>query len=284
MNIKQLREFVVVAQERQITAAAKRLYMAQPPLSYQMKQLEKEVGTKLMVRTPYGIRLTDAGITFLSYAQQITRIAGNASEAIHLQKAGKLGVIHLGLISSLGQLLPNKALQQFSHYYPHVKFEITENNTFELVKQLNRNLIDLAVMRTPFNHRHLNTRTIHSDKMVAVFNPQRTNVSKQSLSIKDFNEQPIVLYSRFESLINRTFAEKGVDPFVAVRCDNALTAVTWARAGMGIAIVPESTVHNQQYTPIDYPDWETKIQLAWRKDQSVKPVIKQTIQWLSQNK
>lgn len=282
MNIKQLQEFIVVAEERQITAAAKRLYMAQPPLSYQMKQLEKEVGAKLMVRTPYGIRLTDAGVTLLSYAKQITHLAGNANEAIHQQQAGKFGVIHLGLISSLGHLLPTPALRQFSNYYPHVKFEITEGNTYELVKKLKQNLIDLAVMRTPFNRRGLATRTIHRDQMVVIGDHQRFNFSKRSMRISDFNNQAIILYSRFEALLNQTFAQAGVDPFVAVRCDNALTAVTWAKAGMGLAIIPESTVHGQGYTPIDYPGWQTEIQLAWRQDQAVKPVIKQAIQWLDE--
>ena len=75
MNVRQLQEFLVVAQEKQITAATKRLYMAQPPLSYQMKQLEKELGTKLFTRNSYGIQLTAAGESFQRYAQKIVRLA-----------------------------------------------------------------------------------------------------------------------------------------------------------------------------------------------------------------
>lgn len=68
MNLKQLRYFLTVAQEKQITAAAKRLYIAQPPLSYQLKQLEKELEVKLFIRTAHGIELTDAGRELESYA------------------------------------------------------------------------------------------------------------------------------------------------------------------------------------------------------------------------
>lgn len=64
MNLKQLRYFLIVAQEQQLTSAAKLLYIAQPPLSYQMKQLEKELGTKLFIRESHGITLTEAGKIF----------------------------------------------------------------------------------------------------------------------------------------------------------------------------------------------------------------------------
>ena len=70
MNIKQLKYFLVVAEERQITSAAKKLYIAQPPLSYQLKQLEKEVGVQLFVRTAHGIELTEEGKVFQKYAEK----------------------------------------------------------------------------------------------------------------------------------------------------------------------------------------------------------------------
>lgn len=71
MNLKQLQYFITVAQERQITSAAKRLYIAQPPLSYQLKQLEKELNTKLFNRTAYGIELTPQGEIFKKYAEKM---------------------------------------------------------------------------------------------------------------------------------------------------------------------------------------------------------------------
>ncbi|NRO36818.1 HTH-type transcriptional regulator TfdS [Lactobacillus helveticus] len=75
MNIKQLRYFLVVAEEKQITSAAKRLYIAQPPLSYQLKQLEIELGAQLFKRTAHGIELTDAGQILQSYASEILSLS-----------------------------------------------------------------------------------------------------------------------------------------------------------------------------------------------------------------
>ena len=71
MNLKQLEYFIAVAEEKQVTAAAKRLNIAQPPLSYQLKQLEKELGVQLLKRTAHGVQLTPAGSTLAEYAKQI---------------------------------------------------------------------------------------------------------------------------------------------------------------------------------------------------------------------
>ena len=89
MTLKQLRYFLVVAEEKQITAAAKRLYIAQPPLSYQLKQLEKELGAQLFKRTAHGIELTDVGQIFQSYANEIISLAQNAENQVHKTISGE---------------------------------------------------------------------------------------------------------------------------------------------------------------------------------------------------
>ena len=108
MNIKQLKYFLVVAEERQITSAAKKLYIAQPPLSYQLKQLEKEVGVQLFVRTAHGIELTEEGKVFQKYAEKIVALSVSAKSQIHQIKEGELGKIRIGVISSCGGVVPNE--------------------------------------------------------------------------------------------------------------------------------------------------------------------------------
>ena len=93
MNIKQLKYFLVVAEERQITSAAKKLYIAQPPLSYQLKQLEKEVGVQLFVRTAHGIELTEEGKVFQKYAEKIVALSISAKSQIHQIKEDRKSVV-----------------------------------------------------------------------------------------------------------------------------------------------------------------------------------------------
>lgn len=288
MNLKQLQAFLVVAQERQITAAAKRLYMAQPPLSYQMKQLEKELGTKLFTRSSYGIELTPAGRTFLTYAQQMVKVRQAAEEALSQEKTGQMGTVHLGLISSTGELLPNQALTQLTTYYPRVNFEITEGNTMALIDQLNSGLLDLAIVRTPFNTRGLIQQVLYQDQMVAVGNHQRYSFPSARMQIKDFDHQPLILYRRFEAIFNDTFARNGITPFYSVKCDDARTAINWADKGMGIALVPRLITQScarSAITTVDYPAWDSQIEVVWQRDGGLSPVAKRFVNLLtSENK
>lgn len=286
MNLKQLQAFLVVAQERQITAAAKRLYMAQPPLSYQMKQLEKELGVKLFKRNSYGIELTTAGETFQTYAQQMVKLRQAAGEALSQDKTGRLGTVHLGLISSTGELVPNPALTQLIADYPQVNIAITEDNTMGLVDRLNSGLLDLAIVRTPFNTRGLSQRVLYQDEMVAVGDHARYRFPATSMRINDFDRQPLILYRRFEAIFNDTFARHGITPFYSVKCDDARTAIKWADKGMGIAVVPRLIAQSDATAPltaIDYTAWNSEIEVVWQRDAQLSPVVQRFINLLTTN-
>lgn len=280
MNIKQLRQFLVVAQEHQITSAAKLLYTSQPPLSYNMKQLEKELNTKLFIRESHGIELTDAGKVFQQYAKKVVTLSDNVKEEVQREQAGTMGTIKLGLMSSAGQLIDPQILNSFRQYYPAVTFELVESNTFNLIKQLNSGLIDLALVRTPYNAQGLVKKTITNDPMVAVYDSAQFSMPAKSLSLHDFEHQPLILYRRFEAIFNDGFAQEGINPFYAIKCDDARTAILWADQGMGIALVPQSIAQlysRQTVQVIDHPKWSTKAQIVWQKGSQVSPVVKRLI-------
>ena len=287
MNLKQLQAFLVVAQERQITAAAKRLYMAQPPLSYQMKQLEKELGVKLFLRNAHGITLTSAGRTFQGYAQQMVKLGQAAGEALSKEKSGRIGTIHLGLISSTVELVPNTGMQHLTADYPRVNFAITEGNTMALIDELNSGLLDLAIVRTPFNTRGLEQRPLYQDRMVALGDHDRYQFPTGQMGITDFDQQPLIIYRRFEAIFNDTFARQGVMPHYCVKCDDARTAIMWANQGMGIAVVPQliaQTYTKVPLTVVDYPAWKSQIEIVWQSGAQLSPLAKRFINLLMENK
>ncbi|WP_297820353.1 LysR family transcriptional regulator [uncultured Lactobacillus sp.] len=284
MNLKQLEYFIVVAQERQITSAAKRLYIAQPPLSYQLKQLEKELHTKLFKRTAYGIELTTEGEAFKKYAEKMITLSKEMKAEILHSDNDHSGVIRLGLISSAGNLIPNKAFSQLTRFYPEIKFELFEGNTFSIIEKLDNDLIDVAIVRTPFNMRGLKNKILNTDEMVAVFDSESFDFKNSSIKIQDLANKPLILYRRFEALFNESFSHQGMFPFYAVKCDDARTAILWADRGMGIALVPESiakTYSTKSIQAIDHLSWSSHIELVWKKDKKPKPVVQRLIDSLS---
>lgn len=279
MNLKQLRYFLVVAEEKQITAAAKRLYIAQPPLSYQLKQLEKELGAQLFKRTAHGIELTDVGQIFQSYANEIISLAQNAENQVHKTISGELGTIAIGMASSSTGLIPMNSFNELRKYYPEISFDIYEDNTYGILNKLEKKTIDLGIVRTPYNQTGLNTKTLTTEKMMAI-SVDPDFQQKKELRIKDLADQPLIIYRRFEDIFNQTFAHHGLKPFYAVKCDDSRTAITWAKRKMGVALVPESiatTYAQENMIAIKHANWITHLQLVWRKDHQVTPLMKKII-------
>lgn len=279
MNLKQLRYFLVVAEEKQITAAAKRLYIAQPPLSYQLKQLEKELGAQLFKRTAHGIELTDVGQIFQSYANEIISLAQNAENQVHKAISGELGTIAIGMASSSTGLIPMNSFNELRKYYPEISFDIYEDNTYGILDKLEKKTIDLGIVRTPYNQTGLNTKTLTTEKMMAI-SVDPDFQQKKELRIKDLADQPLIIYRRFEDIFNQTFAHHGLKPFYAVKCDDSRTAITWAKRKMGVALVPESiatTYAQENMIAIKHANWITHLQLVWRKDHQVTPLMKKSL-------
>ena len=279
MNLKQLRYFLVVAEEKQITAAAKRLYIAQPPLSYQLKQLEKELGAQLFKRTAHGIELTDVGQIFQSYANEIISLAQNAENQVHKTISGELGTIAIGMASSSTGLIPMNSFNELRKYYPEISFDIYEDNTYGILDKLEKKTIDLGIVRTPYNQTGLNTKTLTTEKMMAI-SVDPDFQQKKELRIKDLADQPLIIYRRFEDIFNQTFAHHGLKPFYAVKCDDSRTAITWAKRKMGVALVPESiatTYAQENMIAIKHANWITHLQLVWSKDHQVTHLMKKII-------
>lgn len=279
MNFKQLNYFLVVAEEGQITSAAKRLFVGQPALSYQLKQLEEELGAKLFIRQPYGIELTEAGKKLRDYAGQILTLAKNVQTEITELDRGGRGRVKLGSVSSSIGELPSAKLTAFARQHPCVSFDIYEDNTFGILDKLQGNLLDLAIVRTPYNWVNLNFVDISDEPMTAV-TCQDFFPGKGKVGLQDLAGQPLVIYRRFEDMFKEAFAEKGLTPNFVVKCDDSRTAIRWSDSGLGIALVPESiakTYAKGHIYPIDSAKWRTRLQLVWRKDRVVTPLMRQII-------
>ncbi len=137
------------------------------------------------------------------------------------------------------------------------------------------------MVRTPLNMQGLEKKILNTDRMVAVYDSTSFELPSAKLHPDDLASQPLILYRRFEALFNREFAQLGIVPFYAVRCDDARTAILWADRGMGVALVPESIAGEYAHStvvPIDYPAWNTHVQLVWKKERVMRPVIRHLIE------
>lgn len=273
MDFKQLAYFCAIVEEGNITAAAKRLHISQPPLSYQLMQLEAELGVVLLERGARKARLTDAGRVLYERAQNILTLTSNAKQEMLALGAGSRGTLRLGTISSSGAVLLGGRVRAFHNRFPDVRFEIHEGNTFELIDLLQDGVIDLAIVRTPFRAPGCERIELAAEPMVyAAQGSFFDNKNAPSLPLGALQGKPLVIYRRFEQLICETLRAEQIEPDILCLNDDARTSLMWASAGLGVAIVPESisTIFGGKRgflcKKIDDPRLETKITAIWKKD------------------
>lgn len=168
MELRQLSYFTTIVNEGNISQAAKKLNISQPPLSHQMKLLEEELGVTLFERGSRRIRLTPAGKTLYDRALTILDLSQAACTELTAQKQEIQGTLRLGIISSAIEFVTRQYLVPFRQTYSKAVFELHESNSYHLLDLLRSNQIDLAVIRTPFAKAGLEMQALPPDPFLAI--------------------------------------------------------------------------------------------------------------------
>ena len=146
MEIRQLEYFREIATTGSINEAARRLNMSQPPLSYQMKQLEAELNVTLFERTRTGVTLTEAGKLLYERAENLLNFVSSTRQEV--AEAGKKRVLRIGMTpTTVGTMMP--FISEFARKNPDVNFEVHDGITYTLYNYLMDGIVDVAVVRTP---------------------------------------------------------------------------------------------------------------------------------------
>lgn len=265
MDLRQLEYFREIADMGSINEAARRLNMSQPPLSYQLKLLEDELGVRLFERSRQGVALTEAGKLLYSRAGELLSYAG--STKLEIAQFGKKRVLRLGMTSStVAPMIPYIA--QFARKNPEVNFEVHDGTTFSLFNSLMDGIIDISVVRTPLQLDGVEHLQLCHEPMIAVSSPTLRAEEGKLLSLADLTERPLIVYRRYEKLICDAFRAHGLEPDIFCVCDDARGAILWAKEALATAIFPQSMASmctELRIQTIDESALETKILLIWRQ-------------------
>lgn len=277
MDIKQLIYFVTIVEEGNISQAAKKLHISQPPLSNQIKLLEDDLGLKLMERGARKITLTDAGKILYKRANNILELAKATKKELKDLENGLHGTLSLGTVSTSGSALLSKRMIDFHNTCPKVRFEIHEGNTYELIELLSAGIIEVAIVRTPFKDSNLNCIYLNEEPMVAVMKEEYDWTKKEKISIKDLKDKPLILYRRFENLITTSFNNVCIEPNIFCKNDDARTALMWANSGLGVAIMPKSALNiistdKLVFKEINEKELNTQIAAIWIKERFLSSI------------
>ncbi|GAA4660887.1 MULTISPECIES: LysR family transcriptional regulator [Amycolatopsis] len=163
MDLRALRYFVTVAEERHVGRAAVRLHMTQPPLSRAIRNLEKDLGVRLFDRTPKGVGLTPAGKTLYDEARALLAQADRVRARV--TGAGRLSV---GTLADTAEQVGRSVVELFRRRHPGVTVDIHEVDLGDPTAGLRAGLVDVALTRSPFDDSGLGTRVLRSDAVGVV--------------------------------------------------------------------------------------------------------------------
>ena len=275
MDIRQLEYFRKIAETGSISEAARQLHLSQPPLSYQLRGLEEELGVQLVARTHQGVSLTEAGKLLYQRAGELLRFADSAK--IEVSQAGRRQVLRLGMTSTtVAPMMP--IVSAFSRRNPRVHFEVHDGPSFSLYNLLLNGIIDLSVVRTPLRLDEVEHMVLQEERMIAV---SADPFSASSLRLADLASYPLILYRRYQNFILDAFHAQGLEPEVFCLCDDARSAMQWAEAGLAAAIFPQSMqglCSRLQVYPIEEDALRTQILLIWRKEEPLRPIAQAFLQ------
>ncbi|MFD7549654.1 LysR family transcriptional regulator [Streptomyces sp. NPDC059578] len=276
MQLQQLRYFVAVAETRHFTRAAELVHVAQPSLSQQVRALERELGADLFLRARGNITLTDAGEALLPLARRI--LADVDTARLEVQELAQLrrGRVRLGATPSLCTGLLPEVLRTFRDRYPGIQLVIEEGGSHDLVRELARGALDLAlvVLPLPSPSPALTTVEVLREELVVVSPPDAPAPGRGGeVRVADLAGEPLVMFRHGYDLRELTVAAcraEGFEPDFAVEGGELDAVLGFVRAGLGVAVVPRMVATrpglNLRVTPLARPGLHRTIALAHRSD------------------
>lgn len=278
VQFQQLQYFVAVAETRHFTRAADLVHVAQPSLSQQIKALERELGADLFLRARGNITLTDAGEALLPLARRILADADTARHEVQELVQLRSGRVRLGATPSLCTGLLPDVLRAFHHRYPGIRLLIEEGGSHDLVRELARGALDLAlvVLPLPTPSPALTTVELLREDLVVVSSPEAPapgGRGRRTVRISDLETEPLVMFRHGYDLRELTVAAcraEGFEPVFAVEGGEMDAVLGFVRAGLGVAVVPRMvatrTGRGLRVTPLARPGLHRAIALAHRSD------------------
>jgi DNA-binding transcriptional LysR family regulator len=276
MELRHLRYFVGVAEALSFTRAAEKLHTAQPSLTRQIKDLEEELGVRLLNRTKRQVTLTDEGRSFLVDAKRVLALAAETVESVRRLSSGETRVLNVGYVSNLFyDLLPN-TLASFRQSFPTVSVNLFDLSCGEQFRALEDGKLDLGFvgLHEPIARRGLEFRAVVSYKTVAALSKDNPLAGKATVELKAlasgfFIGMSEASYPGYRDWLTKTCRRVTFTPKVLQDVDLERTMIHAVAAGLGVALVPEQLKklehENVVFRPLN-PTVATEGCVAWRSE------------------
>ena len=287
MEMKTVHYYIAVAEELNLTRAAERLMMSQPPLSYQMKKLEEELGVTLFLRGKRRLELTDAGKLFLRRAYELEALEEKSREEMQSFGKGISGNLSIGLVEGRAPYLAAHWMKNYRQEHPGVTFEFWNGSGDDVLDRLHHGRADLALIAAPYNTELLEGFPVAHEPWAAFMSISHPLAQKSGdfLPLKELAGQPLFIPSRRSRIegVRAWFREIGEEPLIAGELSSHIDAVALAEQNVGICIYPMTTYNDSNLVAkkvIVESERQIEYVLVWNRNQQQKELAQEFVNFV----
>jgi DNA-binding transcriptional LysR family regulator len=248
MADRRLQVFYTVAKQLSFTKAADILYMTQPAVTFQVKQLEEHFNTRLFERSHGKISLTPAGDLVLGYAERILALGGEMEARVGELTGQVTGPLMIGASTTIAEYQLPRILGEFKERFPQVQARLTVANSETVAAKVADHSLDVGLIEAPSHNPHLTTLACCEDELVMICAPNNALASRTSVNARDIADQPYVSRehgSGTREVVDDFFKSNGVNPddlHIEMELGSREAIKGAVEAGLGVAIMSASTV------------------------------------------
>ena len=281
MELRPPHYFVTVAEELNITRAAEKLHMSQPPLSAQIKNLETELDTTLFIRGKRHLTLTESGQLLYRRAKDILSLTERSKAEILAMGEGMRGTISIGLVEGMAPDIAAEWFAGFTKQHPNVRFRILDGNTDDLLEKLRSGIVSLAVITSPCDHSLLHSFHIGEEKLAVLMSKSHPLAQKSDhkVSVADLVGESLIVPSRKALIetIYKWFRNEAAEPNIVCEMSSYIDATALAGREVGLSIYPKPAfIPNDSLVCRELEGDDKKIEylFVWRKGHRL-PVVEE---------
>ena len=287
LELRHIRYFLAVAEERHFTRAAAKIGIGQPPLSQQIKDLEGEVGAALFHRLAHGAELTEAGKAFLAGVKEMPLAAEKATMAARRAARGETGSLRVGFTASAAfNVVVPSTIRAFRRAYPDIELTLEEANTAPLITRLRAGVLDAAFLRpSTAETSDFQVRRLSEEPMVVAVPKRHHAAAFESIDLALLKDDPFLLFPReiaptLYDIVVSACRKAGFEPIIGQLVPHMASIVNLVAAELGVSIVPASMMQVRvtgiAYRRIAGQTPTTRLALAFRRGET-SPVVRNFI-------
>lgn len=244
IQLVQVEGFLEVARRGSVSRAAEALFITQPTLTARLHGLERELGTPLFLRTPHGMRLTDAGRAWVPFAERALRALSDGREALGQVLNASAGHLMIAAAPAVSTYVLPELLERFVAAHPRVEVSVRTGHSENVVDLVLRDEVQLGLGRA-IRRPDLELRPFHTEDLVLVCSPEHPFTKRAGVAMAEVAGQKLIMFDRTSSYYEITqaaFLSAGVSLRGLMELDSIEAAKKMVERGLGVALLPGTAV------------------------------------------